>query len=45
MNGEEDVVDLHKWATRGVGVTSMVFFVDFGGGEEYNIVDGVGHKS
>lgn len=45
MNGEEDIVDLYKGATRGIGVTSMVFLVDFGGGEEYDIVDGIGQKS
>jgi hypothetical protein len=45
MDGEEDVVDLDKRATRGVGVTLMVFFVDFGGGKEDDVVDGIGHES
>jgi len=41
MYSEENVVDLHKWADVGVGMTPVVFVMNFARGEEEDIVDGV----
>jgi hypothetical protein len=45
MYSKEDVVDLHKWADVGVGMTAVVFVMDFARGEEEDIVDGVETES
>jgi hypothetical protein len=45
MNGKEDIVDLDERSTRGTGMTSMVFSVDFRRCKEHNIVYRIGDES